>query len=330
MTRYFLGVDTGATKTHAMLATDQGEVAAVGEGGCGNHEMVGYKGLRQVLDQTLTDALQQAGIGKEQIAGAGFGIAGYDWPSERADTLQAIASLGLSCPVDAVNDTVIGLVAGTKAGWGVVIDAGTGNNVRGLDAQGHEVQVTGCGSAFGEYGGAVDIIFRAVQVICYEWHGRGPQTQLSPALVSLVGAKDLPDLIEGLSQGWYQLDAGAARLVFEVAERGDPVAREAIRWVAEEQAETSCGVIRKLGIADQEFEIILIGSTFNGGPLYTQPLMDTIWRTAPRAKFVRLQAPPAAGGVLIGMRLAGVDPAPLREPLVHSALDWFSAHRSLS
>lgn len=314
MQTYFLGVDTGATKTHAMLATAAGEIAGLGEGGCGNHERVGYDGLRAVLHSTLEQALAMAGIRREQIAGAGFGIAGYDWPSERQPTLSAIATLGLACPVEAVNDTIVGLAAGSSQGWGIVVDAGTGNNVRGRDPHGREVQVTGCGAAFGEYGGAYDIVFRAVQMVSYEWYRRGPQTALTPALIRLTGAKDLFDLMEGLSMGNYELDSSVAPLVFTIAAQGDPAAREAIRWVAVEQAETVCGVIRQLQFETIPFECVLIGSTFNGGPLYLDPLKETILKTAPQAQFVRLEAPPVVGGVLIGMQLAGIcaDAARLR------------------
>ena len=78
-------------------------------------------------------ALAAAGLQIGDIAGAGFGVAGYDWPSERPPTIDAIASLGISAPVEAVNDTIIGLLAGAEQGWGVALVAGTSNNCRGWD-----------------------------------------------------------------------------------------------------------------------------------------------------------------------------------------------------
>ena len=146
--RYFLGIDVGGTKTHALLTDESGLMVGFGHTGPGNHEVVGYEGLVAALQDATQQAIQTAGIQKEQIAGAGFGIAGYDFPSERRPTLAAIASLGLTCPVEAVNDVVIGLIAGASQGWGIVVDAGTGCNVRGRDAHGKEGWVTGCGSTF--------------------------------------------------------------------------------------------------------------------------------------------------------------------------------------
>ena len=83
MTRYFLGVDVGSSKTHALIADEHGQVHGFGEAGGGNHETVGYEGLTEALHQATAEALRQANLSSDDIAGAGFGISGYDWPSER-------------------------------------------------------------------------------------------------------------------------------------------------------------------------------------------------------------------------------------------------------
>jgi len=121
MTRYFLGVDVGATKTHALIAEENGQVCGFGEAGPGNHEGVGYDGLAAALRTATEQALARAGLSIAQIAGAGFGVAGYDWPSEREPTLRAIRTLGLNVPFEAVNDTIIGLLAGAPDGWGIAV-----------------------------------------------------------------------------------------------------------------------------------------------------------------------------------------------------------------
>ena len=140
MTDFYLGVDVGGTKSHALLADQDGRVVGFGEGGAGNYEVVGWEGLRQTLQDTVGQALASASIAREQVTGAGFGIAGYDWPGEEAPTRQAIESLGLSAPYGLVNDATIGLLAGAADGWGLVVVAGTSNNCRGRDRQGREGQ----------------------------------------------------------------------------------------------------------------------------------------------------------------------------------------------
>ena len=320
--RYFLGADTGGTKTHAIVADETGQALGFGEAGPGNHEMVGFDGVFKALTDSCSAALVQAGLSIEQVTGAGFGIAGYDFPSERQNTLQTIARLGLACPFDATNDVALGLIAGAPNGWGIVIDSGTGNNVRGRDQAGREGWVTGCGSTFGEYGGAGEIVEYALQKVSHHWSLRGPATALSAALIEAVGAKNLGDLIEGIALGWYHLDARHAPIVFEVARKGDEKAVETLSWAGHELGETANAVIRQLAIQNEAFDIVLIGGGFNGGPLLLDPLKETILAFAPRARFIRLEAPPATGGVLLGMEQVGLRDLTVRDKLLATTADF--------
>ena len=110
----------------------------------------------------------------------------------------AIAPLGLECPLELVNDALIGLAAGAEKGWGIAIVAGTGCNCWGWDEQHHTGRVTGYGPAMAEGAGAGDLVAMAVQAVSLAWSRRGKATALSQAMVELVGARDLDDLIEGL------------------------------------------------------------------------------------------------------------------------------------
>lgn len=316
---YYLGVDIGATKSHAMIAHETGCVVGFGETGPGNHEVVGYDGLRKALQTITAQAVESASIGADQIAGAGFGVAGYDWPSELEPTLQAIAPLGLTCPVEVVNDTIIGLVAGADAGWGVAIVAGTSNNCWGWNAQHQIGRVTGNGGMFGEYGGSGELVEKAVAAVASAWTRRGPATALSDAFVQYCGARSDADLLEGLIQGWYSIGPAAAPLVFQTAEAGDVVARDTIRWAATELASLAIGVIRQIDLQQQQFEVVLVGSMYNGGPLLLEPLVEAVHEVAPGAQFVRLQVPPVVGAVLLGMQMGALDPHPRRQALIASA-----------
>ena len=284
---YFLGVDIGGSKSHAMLADATGRVLGFGHAGAGNHEVVGYDGLAATLQEVTAQALAAAGLPPGAIAGGGFGVAGYDWPCERPPTLAAIATLGLAAPVEAVNDTIIGLLAGAEQGWGVALVAGTSNNCRGWDRRGREGRVLGNGEQFGENGGAYEIVTKAVQAIGMQWTRRGPATALAGAFVDLVGAHDLADLLEGLSQDTYHLAAAAAPLVFQVAAGGDPVAQSVIRWAGEELGSLVLGVVRQLDLQAEAFDVVEVGSTFRGGPLLLEPLYAAVHAEAPAPALFR-------------------------------------------
>ncbi len=319
MSQYFLGIDVGATKSHALIADSQGRAVGFGEGGPGSHEVVGYDGLQTVLHTIVNAALASAGIGKAEIIGAGFGIAGYDWPGDAAPHRRVIASLELSAPYALVNDTIIGLVAGATEGWGVGVVSGTGCNCWGRDRQGREGRMTGGGHAFAEYAGGGDLVAKAVQTVALAWGRRGPATRLTDVFLRLTGATDEMDLLEGLYRGHYQLTSAAAPLIFQVAAEGDAVAQDIIRWAGRELGSLAIGVIRQLGFEQLDFEVVQIGSLYNGSPVLGETMMATIHEVAPGARAIRLTVPPVVGGVLLGMEQAGVNYPPLRATLVKAA-----------
>ena len=154
MPHCFLGIDVGGTKVHALIADDSGKALSYGIAGPGNPLTVGYGGMTKALHEASQQALSEAKISKENIASAGFGVAGYDWPSQQEAILGAIQSLELNVPVKVVNDAIIGLLAGAEEGWGLAIVAGTGANCRGWDKERREGRVTGFGSRMGEGTGA--------------------------------------------------------------------------------------------------------------------------------------------------------------------------------
>lgn len=300
--RYFLGADLGGTKTHIVIADQTGRAVGFGEGGPGNHQSVGYEGMLSAMQTALKQALESASLERKDLAGAGFGLAGYDWPSEKPAMQAAIAQLGLNAPYGLVNDAIPGLVAGAEEGWGVNVVSGTGCNCRGWDKEHQrEGRVTGYGISMGEAAGATELVFRAMHLVGFAWTLRGPKTALSQTYQEYTGAKSLEDLLEGYTEGYYQIGPETAPLVFKTASAGDEVAQNLITWAGHELGEMANGVIRQLNFENLAFDVVLSGSMFDGGALLIDPMRAMIQKTAPKARLVRLTVPPVVGSVLIGM-----------------------------
>ncbi|HEX2994276.1 MAG TPA: BadF/BadG/BcrA/BcrD ATPase family protein [Anaerolineales bacterium] len=316
---YFLGIDVGSSKTHALIADETGRCIGFGKAGGGNHQVVGYDGLADVLRKSFEEACQMAGADNSQIEGAGFGISGYDFPSDRAEHLQAIAALGLSCPIEIVNDGANGLFSGTSHGVGVNVTAGSSNNCRGRGRNGQEGRIVGNGPMFGEYGGAIEIVYRGMQMVNYAWIKRIPLTTLTKVFLEATGAKDEMDLMEGLSNEQYHLFPFIAVEIINAARAGDAAAQEVVQWAGEELGWLAVAVARQIEMENEEVEIVQSGSVFEAGEIVTQPMQDIVLRHIPKAKLIRLDGPPVVGPLLLGMQLAGIDPYPLRKKLIESA-----------
>jgi N-acetylglucosamine kinase-like BadF-type ATPase len=316
MLPYYLGIDVGSSKTHALIADAAGRCVGFGAAGAGNYQTVGYDGLARAMAAALAAATRMAGVSAPEIAGAGFGVAGHDWPADRPPHLEAIATLGLSCPFELVNDAVNGLLAGTTAGWGVNVTAGSSNNCRGRDRAGREGRIVGNGAPFGEYGGAAEIVARGLQAVNHAWIRRGPATALTDAYLAATGATDAMGLMEGLSFDRYHLRGELAVAVFRAADAGDAVAADIVRWAGEELGWLAVAVIRQLDLQDEPLEVVQSGSIFDGGARLSEAMAKVVLRHAPRARLVRLSTLPVVGAVLLGLLAAGQDAYTMREALV--------------
>lgn len=308
----YLGVDIGGSKSHALLINGMGETVGFGQAGAGNHEQVGYDGLARVMDKIVAEALEQAGASREQVVGAGFGLCGYDWPSERAAHVAAIRTLNLDASFDLVNDALIGLYAGTDKGWGVSVVAGTSCNCWGRDATGREGHTVGMGQMVGEAGGGGELVKRALWAICYAYTRLGLPTQLTEAFMRRVGAPTAEALVEGYCEGVYRFTAADAPLVFQVAAEGDPVANDLIRWAGGELGNLVVAVVRQLALQDQSFDVVQSGSFFRGSPAVSDALRARVLTEAPHAQFIRVEAPPVVGAALLAMQTAGCSPDVVR------------------
>lgn len=317
--RFFLGLDVGSSKTHALIADETGKCIGFGKAWGGNHQGIGYDGFFSVIEEATNGALQMSGVEKSQIAGAGFGVAGYDFPSDREPHLQEIAKLGLSCPVEIVNDGVNGLLAGATRGIGVNVTAGSSVNCRGRNAQGKEGRIVGNGAPFGEYGGAAEIVQRGLQMVNYAWIKRIPPTALTEIFLEAVGAKDEMDLMEGLSSQQYHPFPFMAVEIINAARAGDMAAQDVVHWAGEELGWLAVSVARQIGMENDAVEVIQSGSVFEAGEIIADPMKEVVIKYCPRAMLKRLDGPPVVGAVLLGMEQARFDGYAVRDAMVRTA-----------
>lgn len=317
--KYFLGIDVGSSKTHALIADESGTCIGFGKASGGNHQSVGYDGLQEVIKKSFEQAREMSGVSIDQIAGAGFGVAGYDFPSDRESHLNAIGSLGLTCSLDVVNDGFNGLFAGTTHGVGVNVTAGSSNNCRGRGKDGKVGRIVGNGIQFGEFGGGLEITMRALQMANHAMIHRRPPTILTQILINAAGAKDEMDLMEGISNNYYHLFPYTAVEIIQAAKDGDEAAREIIQWAGEELGWLAVSVARQIDMDDKEVEIIQSGSVFEAGDIIAIPMREVVLMHCPKAKIIRLDGPPVVGAVLLGMEQVNFDGYAVREHLIKTA-----------
>ncbi len=304
-----LGVDGGASKTHAVLADEHGVVVGVGRSGCSNWEVVGLDGAKAALHEAFEAALD--GLNPDCVVASAYGLAGCDWPSDEGRLRPVIASLGLSGPVTLVNDAFLPLRAGASNGIGIAAIAGSGTCVAGRNRAGQVARSFGAGYPFSDWGGAGDIVHEAFFRIAASYKGLAPETALAQAFVAHFGCGTVDVLLEGVMRWDLELSGRMAPLVFRVAHSGDAVAQDVVAKAGRCMGQNVVAVARRLGMLDEPFDLVTAGGVFaSRSPLLNDSLLATVQQEAAGAHLVHWRARPVVGAVLLAEDLLGTGQPP--------------------
>ncbi len=310
-----LGLDGGGTKTHVAVAAESGELLGFAMNGPSNWELIGLVGAATAMTRAVDSALAEAEVGAREIAGATYGLAGLDWPSDDDRLGPIVSRLGLNGPRTIVNDAFIALRAGASQPWGVVVIAGTGAIAAGRNRDGETFRTLGLGWEFGDWGSASDVALEALRAVANAYTGRGPETSLTDVLTSFMGASGAAELLErasregsGLGYEEYE-DPRVAPLVIREAEAGDAVARDILDRAGTSLGEAAALVARRLGMEDEAFEVVLAGGLFRSDTRIVDEAIEvSVRRVAHHVRLVRLDSAPVVGAVLMALELAGASP----------------------
>jgi N-acetylglucosamine kinase-like BadF-type ATPase len=327
----FLGIDSGGTKTHALLTDENGTALGVGHAGPGNWEGVGLDGTYRALYQATREALAHVGAAPADVTAAAYGLGGLDWPSDEERLRPVIERMGVGGPQILVNDAFVALRAG--APWGVAIIAGTGTTCAGRNRDSETARTLGLGWMFDDWGSAPEVAAACIQTIAQAYTGHGPSTSLTERLIKLFDARDSGDLLEKLSRGQYDFQTQVAEIIQALTEeacKGDAPA-VAVSWRGgRELGERATTVVRRLGMQKEAFDVVLAGGLFRThNPVLLEALDETVRTIAPHARLSPLEAPPVAGSVLLAMDTAGVQvPPEVHQQLAKEACRALSTNAS--
>jgi len=311
-----LGIDGGASKTHAVLANERGRVLGVGHAGCSNWEVVKLEGAQAAFEQAIRQAVTEAGIGREDIAASGYGLAGLDWPSDEERLDPVIAALKVGGPYVMVNDAFLPLRAGTTDGVGLAAIAGSGTTVAGRNRAGQTARSFGAGYPFTDWGGAGDIAREAVYVVAGAYKGLGPETALAERMLAATGCTDVAELMEKLMRWQVKIGGEFAPQVFQAAHKGDAVAHSIVRRAGETIAANAIAVARRLGMLDTPFDLVTAGGVFSSrSDLLHDSLLETVRTQASQVNLVHWPAPPVVGALLLALDLLDLAALPDTDPL---------------
>jgi len=260
-TTLFLGVDGGGSRTTVVIGDEAGHIVARVEGGPTNLHSVGAEAALHTLGQIIDQALTGLGVQRPRVRVACLGMAGYGRPAERLALRRWAAGVHLAERVLLVNDADLVLAAGTPAGWGLALIAGTGSLCCGRAPGGAGARAGGWGYLLGDEGSGYSIGLAALRAIVRAADGRGPAPAFAPAVLAALPAHSVEELIPWVYRSPIPRSqiAALAPLVGEAAAGGDPMAEAILCAAAEDLAQLAVTVARRLGLSGQAVPCALGG-----------------------------------------------------------------------
>lgn len=257
---YYLSVDGGGSKTDFMLqSTDERVVYRVRTGPV-SIKSVGEDTARANLADGILRLLTQSEVQKENIIHAVFGISGCDSRQEELRLHEMIQALGWSAQQYTLcNDGVLAFYAGTVPP-GMVLIAGTGSIVIGVDSEGSITRTGGWGYGFSDAGSGYWLGSRALEHTLLYCDGCAPYRPWFDDVRNALNAPDfaaVPEIATNLNQS--DSVAALARVLL-CDTRPEPLRESIISEGAGHLAALAAANYRKMcHMAGESFSLVFAG-----------------------------------------------------------------------
>ena len=320
--RYVLGIDLGASKTHAIISDENGNVVG----------MQRYNGLCSssssdplpIVEHAVRQILKESALSISQITTLVMGLSGIDWPGDDLLMEQRLRERLPIQDIKAVNDCIIALRAGTSSEYAAVLCVGSGTNC--AVRNGNEEFVYGYYIP-DEHQGGMAIGRWAVQAVFDAEMGLLPATCMRQLLLEFFGEPDVEHLLRRRAEGRITLQEYLALppLVEEAALKGDIPAREVWRSYGHILGNYVVARMKKMGMTDDSIQVVLSGSIFKCRVSeFAQEVSHVILEYDQNAKIIHSTYEPIVGAVLMGLERIhnGRLPATVDQNLRGSALRY--------
>ncbi|WP_135549308.1 BadF/BadG/BcrA/BcrD ATPase family protein [Paenibacillus cymbidii] len=286
-----LGIDSGGTKTWAVLFDDEYRLLGTGAGGGANENFESAGTIAVSIRQCLDSCLQG-------YSGATLDTV-YITALVSTDVLTGI--IKETCTVRRVERLSEGeacLLAGAQKQRGFVALAGTGATLFALD-RGLRRAAGGWGSWIGDEGSGYYVGQRGIAAAIRQVEGRGPATAVTGLIQEHFGLAALWDIVPILyaNSSPRSIISSVAKLVAQAAKEGDAAAAGILRDAGTEMA------AQMLALMNREPEmkgetISLAGSVWKSGRMMFDSFCAAIREREPDADIRLPLFEPVIGGVI--------------------------------
>jgi len=306
MTYIVIGIDGGGSKTHAMVADEQGRTIAetVGPGSAVRPGRAEHSAT--VIAEVVRDALASCEMTHVTPRVLSIGVAGAGRETERNELWQALVSRDLAAELVIHSDFSIALDDAFADGPGVLLISGTGSVAFGRGPTGATSRCGGWGPVCGDEGSGAWIGRRALSVVTAAADGREPETALTGAILTAAQINETSDLIGWAANAAPAQLASLAPVVLSVADAGDLRANAIVSLAVEELVLHVRALARHLfGDERAALPIALSGGMLSRGTTLRKRLEHRLKSAVPGGQLRTDVVVPARGAVRAALRILG-------------------------
>jgi len=298
-----IGVDGGGTKTDYVLFDANGKLISMRRAGASNHEALpeGFKDMKKEIIGNISDMLSASELSPKDVKAAVFGLAGIDVPSQKTIAEEMISEFGINHFL-VMNDSFLGIKAGSPTGYGVCSINGTGTSAGGIDPLGNWLQIGGTGIYFGDEAGGGHLAGMAIRAVYDSMCRFGDETIMKEKFARLFDTSCPMKFTESIYDRYYSGDVDVKEILtilFDAALNGDNVASAILERTGRQMGRSVAGCISGLSFTDT-VNVVIAGSISLKclAPVLLQSFKDEIKKHTGRScNYIPLAHPPVAGAV---------------------------------
>ncbi|MBD0384451.1 N-acetylglucosamine kinase [Paenibacillus sedimenti] len=291
-----LAVDGGGTKSLCFLFDEHGQIRGQGRSGSCNYQGVGKEAAVKELILAIRNALEDGKIMGDGVIGEGefvtdcaaMGLAGLDTEYDRRiieefvkDALQHLRIRAKHLIIE--NDGFATLMGATGGQPGILMIAGTGSIVYGMNDQGEIARAGGWGHLVGDEGSGYWIGKQAIIHILKTKDGRMAPNKLAAHILPYLGLRDAEDLFNWTYSTRYSVEkvGELSSLVSQAHMQGDSFAQSILIQAAKELFACAMAVIKRINLTTKPFPIILQGGVLYHNAFVREYVTDQFKKYAP-------------------------------------------------
>jgi glucosamine kinase len=301
---FFLGFDSGGTKTECVHADADGNVLARAVAGPSNPLRAGYMRAWFALSEAADCVLSRAKLHAGDISGICAGLGGAAASSVARRASSFFQGAFPQAHVRVTTDIEIAHEAAFGSSEGILLLAGAGSAALGRDVSGRSVRAGGRGPWFSDEGSAFDIGRRAFDAVVRAEEGRGPATALSQRIFEWHQARDWNLIRDAVSKNPDDVFPKTFPLVVRLADKGDAVCRDILSEAAISLAQLAASAASQLGWRDREIPLAKIGGVFDRSKVFDAAIDVELEKALPGIRFVPVEVSPAEAAVRMAIRCA--------------------------